>query len=123
MGLQFEQLVVSNYKEIHNYLEISPTEILSSSPFFQTATKNREGCQIDYLIHTRFDTIYLCEIKFSRAPIGLEVVGEMKEKIRRLVRPKGYSIRPVLITVNGVTEELDSVKFFDKIMKFEDLLK
>jgi len=122
MGLQFEQLVINNYKLLHNILDIRPVEILSSSPFFQTATKIRKSCQIDYLIHTRFNNLYLCEIKFSRYPIGVAVIEEMQEKMRILATPKGYSVRPILITASGVTEDLASEKFFDQIIMFEEML-
>jgi AAA+ ATPase superfamily predicted ATPase len=123
MGLQFEQLAINNYKTIHRALNINPLEILSSNPFFQTKTKGREGCQIDYLIHTRFDTLYVCEIKFSRKPIGAAIVEEVEEKLSRLKKPKGFSVRPVLITVNEVSDELLSLRYFDKIIYFEEFLK
>ena len=122
MGLQFEQLVINNFKILHAALNIKPTEVLSSTPFFQTATKLRRSCQIDYLIHTRFDTLYLCEIKFSRKPVGCKVIEAVREKIEKLARPKGFSIRPVLLLASEATDELTSSRYFDKIIHFEDLL-
>ena len=123
MGLQFEQLVINNYQALHKMLNINPAEIVSSNPFFQTKTQARESCQIDYLIHTRFNTLYLCEIKFSRKPVGLGVIRELQKKVERLHKPKGFSIRPVLITVDEITDDLDSSDYFDKIIYFKDLLQ
>ena len=95
---------------------------MSAGPYFQTQTKKREGCQIDYLVQTKFDTLYLCEIKFSRKELGADVIAEVKEKVRRLERPSGLSIRPVLVHVNGVTDELLARDYFANIVSFADLI-
>ena len=79
--------------------------------------------QIDYLIQTRFNTLYVCEIKFFQAPIGTEIVKEMRQKTKALSFPRGYSIRPVLIHVNGVKEELEELEFFSQIIDFSQLLE
>lgn len=122
MGLQFESLVINHHLELIQVLKIPLHEILSNGPYFQTKTKTREGCQIDYLIQTKFDTLYLCEIKFSKKELGVEVIAEVREKVRRLVRPPGISIRPVLIHVNGVSDELQAQEYFAHIVDFAELL-
>jgi uncharacterized protein len=122
MGLQFESLVVNHHVELHQILKIPPGEILSSGPYFQTKTKKREGCQIDYMIQTKFDTLYVCEIKFSKKELGVGVINEVREKIQRLVRPSGISVRPVLVHVNGVTDELLAQEYFAHIIDFAELL-
>ena len=68
MGLQFENLVTHNRKIIWNLLNLSPEEIVMDGPFFQNSTTKQPGCQIDYLIQTRFHNLFLCEIKFSKKP-------------------------------------------------------
>lgn len=122
MGLQFENLVINNFAALHKFLEISEMEVLSSNPYFQNKTTTQDSCQIDYLIHTKFNNLYVCEIKFSRNPIGNLIIKEMEQKIKKIKRPKGYSIRPILITANGATEELESEQYFDKIINFDNLL-
>ncbi|MBM3198336.1 MAG: ATPase, partial [Chlamydiae bacterium] len=122
MGFQFESLVVNHHIELCQVLKIPLHEIISSGPYFQTKTKQREGCQIDCLIQSKFDTLYLCEIKFSKRELGVEVIAEVKEKIRRLSRPPGLSIRPVLVHVNGVTDELLAAEYFAHIVDFAELL-
>ncbi|MBS0656282.1 MAG: AAA family ATPase [Verrucomicrobia bacterium] len=122
MGIQFESLVVNHHTELEQILKIPLNEIISSGPYFQTKTKLREGCQIDYLIQTRFDVLYVCEIRFSKKELGSDVVCEMQEKIARLARPSGMSIRPVLVHVNGVTDELLEKEYFAHIVNFSDLL-
>lgn len=123
MGLQFENLVLNNRKSIYRLLGINPEDIQIDNPYFQHATARTSAVQIDYLIQTRLNIIYLIEIKFKKEPIGTEVVREVEEKIKRLDFPKGYSIRTVLIHVNGVTESLEDSNFFSYIIDFGKLFE
>ncbi len=122
MGLSFENLVLSNFNQLYPLLGINPEDVLYDNPYFERATKTRPGCQIDYLIQDRFGSLYLCEIKFSGNLIGVEVISEVEEKIARMRKPKGFSIRPVLIHVNGVTDACVESDFFAKIIAFDQLL-
>jgi AAA+ ATPase superfamily predicted ATPase len=122
MGLQFENLVLNNRHTIHKLLNIPAAEIQIDNPFFQRTTQKNAGAQIDYLIQTRFNTIYVCEVKFHKEPIGVEILKEMQQKLNRLVLPRGYSVRPVLIHVNGVKEEVEETEFFSDIIDFGKLL-
>ncbi len=123
MGLQFENLVAHNRKALWTLLNLSPDEIVMDGPFFQNPTARQAGCQIDYLIQTRFHNLYLCEVKFSRNPIGQKIINEMEEKRKRLKIPKFCSIRPVLIHVNGVEESVLDEGYFDKVIDFGQLLE
>ena len=108
--------------EGHKLLNIRPEDVISEGPYFQRKTARQPGCQIDYLIQTRFDCLYVCEIKFSKDPIGFSVVKEVQQKMDRLVTPKNFSIRPVLIHVNGVTDDVLESEFFAKIIDFGKFL-
>lgn len=123
MGLQFETLVLSNRRMIWQALKISPADIIFDNPFFQNPTKRHLGCQIDYLIQTKFNTIYVCEIKFSQREIGASLIQEMQTKIDRLSLPRNFSYRPVLIHVNGTTEEVADSGYFCKIIDFSAMLQ
>ncbi len=96
--------------------------MVNENPFYQRKTARHAGCQIDYMIHTKFDTLYVCEIKFSRNPIGSAVIREMRSKIAALSRLRGMSCRPVLIHVNGVSEDLKDADYFAHIVDMGDLL-
>lgn len=122
MGLQFENLVLNHRNKIYETLNINKEEIIYDNPFFQRPTKGKTGCQIDLLIQTRFNTLYLCEIKFSKMPIESSVIKEMEKKIKNLSIPSGFSIRPVLITVNGVTDAVEESRFFSRIINFNEML-
>ena len=120
MGLQFENLVVNNIKEVFKLLKIDPIEVVMAGPFFQRKTKLQKGCQVDLLIQTRYQTLYLCEIKFYASEITKHVVEEMEEKIRRLTYPRGYSIRPILLHVNGVSQGVKESEIFTQIIDFSE---
>ncbi len=123
MGLQFENLVLNNRKSIYRLLNINPDEIRIDNPYFQHKTSRTPGVQIDYLIQTELNNLYFIEIKFKKDKIGSDVIAEVQEKISRFSFPKGYSIRIVLIHVNGVTDSLEESKFFSHIIDFGRLLK
>jgi hypothetical protein len=63
-----------------------------------------------------------CEIKFSKSAIKPDVVGEMRQKLEKLQLPRKFSVRPVLIHVNGVHSEVVRSQFFSQIVDFGELL-
>lgn len=123
MGLQFENLVVNNLTAICEHLNINLTEVVMAGPFFQKQTQRQKGCQIDLLIQTKIQILYLCEVKFQISEIKSSIIAEVKEKIAKLSKPRSTSIRPVLIHVNGVHENVQKSGFFSHILDFSDLLK
>jgi AAA+ ATPase superfamily predicted ATPase len=123
LGLQFENLVLNNRKEVHRILGLQAEDIISENPFFQRATTKQLGCQIDYMIQSRFNTLYICEIKFWQDKIGSSIIEEVRKKIDRLNLPRGYSLRPVLIHVNGVDCAVEEEGFFASIIDFGSLLR
>ena len=123
MGIQFENLVVNNGSLVCKILGISPDDLLIANTYIQTAGARKRGCQIDYLIQTRFRYLYACEVKFRQEAVGTDVIKEMEEKLRCLQLPRGFSCRPVLIHVNGVTEEVMDSGYFARIIDLSELLQ
>lgn len=122
LGFQFENLVLNNRKSIHKILGIKQEEIVSENPFFQRKTIRTPGCQIDYMIQTKFGSLYICEIKFSKREIDSSILNEMQTKISALKFPKGFSCRPVLIHVNGVSDDVVDSDYFAAIIDMGELL-
>lgn len=123
IGLQVENLILSNRDFIKKSLKIDSNDIVCDNPYFQRRTTKQEGCQIDYLIQSKHNILYICEIKYSKKEIGTETISEIKEKIKKLSMPRYFSYRTVLIHVNGVTDSLEESQFFSHIINFSDLLK
>ena len=70
------------------------------------------------MIQIKHNTLYLCEIKFSTSEVKNPVIEEMEKKIENLSVPKGFSIRPVLIHVNGVSQAVRTSEVFNEIVDF-----
>ena len=123
MGLQFENLVTHNYKVLWEMLNLSAEEVVIDGPFFQNSTTKQPGCQIDYMIQTRFHTLYVCEVKFTKEKVGRKILEEVEEKRKRLKIPRYFSIRPILVHVNGVEESVLEENYFDKVIDFSRMLE
>ena len=93
--------------------------MVTDNPFFQRKTHRVPGCQIDYLIQTKYDTLYVCEIKYTRDVIRKDVIDEVKEKIQRLKIPRSFSIRPVLIYVGTLHDDILDASYFAHIINLE----
>jgi AAA+ ATPase superfamily predicted ATPase len=123
MGYQFENLVLNNRAKIWEILKLSPDEIVWDNPYFQKKTTKQEGCQIDYLIQTKFNTLYVCEIKFSTQEIKTNIIKEVQNKVDRLKSPKGFSYRKVLIYVNELSPKVLEADYFAQVIDFGSLLE
>lgn len=123
MGLQFENLIVNNLKELLKILKIELRDVVMAAPFFQRKTSRQKGCQIDLLIQTRHNALYICEVKFSLSEVKTSVVEEMENKIKSLAVPRSYSLRSILIHVNGVSDSVIEKELFSDIVDFSSFLK
>jgi uncharacterized protein len=122
MGLQVENLLLNNHDQVLHAIGINPANIMEDGPYYQAPTKQKKGCQIDYMVQTRSKNLYICEFKFSRREIGSAVLESMQDKIKALRIPRGMGICPVLVHASGVTEEVDTAKLFYRILDMRDLL-
>ena len=122
LALQFENLVLNNVSTAIKKLGVLMPDVVFANPFFQRKTRIQAGCQIDLAVQTRFDSVYACEIKFSKSGIKPDVVDEVRQKLENLQLPQKFSVRPVLIHVNGVHPEVIRSQFFSQIVDFGELL-
>jgi hypothetical protein len=83
----------------------------------QTKTVQTKGCQqIDYfLVETRTRNLFLCEFKFKRWEIGLEIIEEMQTNMNPLSIPRGFTAVPVIFHIEGISEVIYYKKNFFKI--------
>jgi hypothetical protein len=75
------------------------------------------------MIQTKFGNLYICEVKFSKKEIDSSIISEVQGKIDVLNFPKGFSCRPVLLHVNGVTDDVIDANYFYKIIAVDTLFK
>lgn len=116
MGLQFENLIIKNQQLICQSLGLNPLEIIADGPYYQTKTARTQGCQIDYLIQTKHNTLYVCEIKFSRQILGVDLTQQVREKINRMSLPRHFAVLPVLICAGDVSDAVKEEGYFCQII-------
>ena len=122
MGLQFENLVVNNFRELLAPLRLDRVMIRSAAPFRRAgSTKTgRKGCQIDMLVQTE-EAFYVVEIK-RQAHIGHDIIEEVREKCRLLPHPPLVSIRTALVYSGELAPSVEASGYFDAIVPFGKLL-
>ncbi len=121
-GFQLENLLLKNRSLIYKALGIHAQDIVIDNPYFQKASGRKKGCQVDYLIQTYSNTLFVCEIKMRRRELGLEIIDAMKTKIASLTLPKGFGISPVLFHLGPVSDTLLNSRYFYRIIDIADLL-
>ncbi len=120
LGLQFENLVLNNRDLVIKALGINPEDIIRDGPYFQRPTARQQGCQIDYLIQTKLNTLFACEIKFSNKIIANEIINQMKAKIVKLALPRSFAVLPVLIHFDGNSDGLITQEYFYQCIDFSE---
>ncbi|MBM3610950.1 MAG: ATPase [Alphaproteobacteria bacterium] len=123
MGYQVENLLLKNRNLILKELGIPPEDIVADNPYHQTPRIDQRGCQIDYLIQTQANNLYVCEFKFRRKELTTEIIDQMKDKINRFYKPKGYGIAPVLLHLGDVSNALYESRYFYRIIDIEKFLE
>lgn len=123
MGLQLEALLLQNRPLLIQKLGISPVDIVRSGPYRQTKTTIQQGCQIDYLVQSKTNTLFICEFKFKKREINSTIITEMQEKISRLKTPKGFAKIALLFHLSGVASSVTTTPYFFRIVDITDFLE
>ncbi len=121
LGFQLENLLLKNRSLLYQALGIHSQDVVIDNPYFQKPTGRKKGCQIDYLIQMRSNTVFVGEVKMRRRELGLEVIEEMKTKIEALALPKGFGVSPVLFHLGPLSDALLSSRYFYRIIDIADL--
>lgn len=121
LGFQLENLLLKNRPIIYQALGIHAQDIVIDNPYVQKGSGGKKGCQIDYLIQTYSNTLFICEVKMRRRELGPEVIDAMKTKIADLSVPKGFGISPVLLHLGPLSDALLSSRYFYRIIDIADL--
>jgi len=122
IGLQLEMLLLQNRVLLLQSLGIPAVDIVLSGPYRQTKNATKQGCQIDYLIQTKTNSLFICEFKFKRREINSDIIGEMQEKISRLNAPKGFARIPILFHLSGVSSSVATSSYFYRIIDIVDIM-
>lgn len=122
IGLQLEQLLLQNRSQLLQAAGIPVSEVLLDGPFRQSKMTTQQGCQIDYLVQTRTQNLFVCEFKCKRRELGREIIEEMQMKMKALKVPRGFAGIPILFHVGGVASSVATDEYFYKIVDIAELL-
>lgn len=122
MGFQLESLLLMNREFLFSALGLDPSNIICDNPFIQTPTSRRKGCQIDYLIQTRLNSLILCEFKFSKNELSSSILKELKEKYETLSIPRGFGKAMALFHIGGVSPKIEESSLLYRVIDLRDLL-
>ncbi|MBO4286986.1 MAG: hypothetical protein J5985_02335 [Kiritimatiellae bacterium] len=120
LGLAFENMVVNNTASLLQPLGLASSLVVSATPYRKAGRGNPRGLQIDLLLQTR-RSVCLVEVKRQRE-IGREVIDEMAEKVRRLPRRDGLSVRTALVYEGHLSPIVEADGYFDAIIPFRRLM-
>lgn len=121
LGLQFENLVLSNMPKLLEKLGLANVLLKSAAPYRQVAGKRKRGCQIDLLLQAD-RKVCVVEIK-RRSRITREVEDEVEAKVKALALPRGVSVRTALVYEGELSKGVEADGYFDALIPIEDLMK
>ncbi len=122
-GFQVESLLLQNRSLLCKAIGIRNEDIVADNPYLQRATSTRKGCQIDYLVQTVTNNLFVCEFKFHARELECEIIETMGKKIGSLSIPKGLAPVPVLFHIGGVSASLEERRYFYRIVDISRFLK
>ncbi len=121
LGFAFERYCRDNHYLIAKCLSFAAVNYRSGA-FYNRATQQSEpNYQIDLLFDRDDHVITICEIKYTKSPIGIAIVSEFEKKLSFFPNPKNKTIHKVLITKEGVDANLKNQAYFDQILSLDDL--
>jgi uncharacterized protein len=122
IGRAFEYLCTQHADVIAQILGFSGIRF-SVGPYFARAQAGEEGVQIDLLFDRPDRVLTVCELKYGEGPIGMEVIPEMKRKLRLLEPVAGRkTLQPVLIVRNRPSQALIDSRYFYRIIEARQML-
>lgn len=121
LGYAFENFCRANADAIAKILGFSGIDY-SSGSYFSRTIKER-SFQVD-LLFLRADKVHtICEIKYTDAPVGGEIVRKFERTLslyQELFKSK--TIQRVLISAAGVDQALKNRGVFDRVIDLEELI-
>ncbi len=123
MGYAFERLIRSKKHLVAKILGFSGLPYSSGVYYNRSLFKEEPGYQIDLIFEHSQHVYTICEIKYYVDHVGVEVITEFEKKLKKFLNDKKHTIRKVLITNIGATEELIQNSYFDNILTIDDLFE
>jgi AAA+ ATPase superfamily predicted ATPase len=123
LGYGLERFVRHHAHQLAAHLGFSAIDY-RAGPFFSRADLNDgRGYQVDLVFDRADRVLTVCEIKYTRAPVGVAVIDDLERKIERMLASSRSlarrAIHRVLVAPNGATESVRNRMYFDAIVGLE----
>lgn len=121
MGLQFENLVLNNYRQLLAPLHLDNVMLVSAAPYARRGSPTgREGVQIDLLLQTKMS---MCVVEIKRkANIGREIIDEVRRKCKLLPKRRGVSLHTAVVYDGEIVPSVEADGYFDAVIPFRRIL-
>ena len=121
MGLQFENLVLNNYRQLLAPLHLDNVMLVSAAPYARRGSPTgREGVQIDLLLQTKMS---MCVVEIKRkANIGREIIDEVRRKCKLLPKRRGVSLHTAIVHEGEIAPSVEADGYFDAVIPFRRIL-
>jgi AAA+ ATPase superfamily predicted ATPase len=123
LGFAFERFCRNQAHAIAELLGFSAVQYDAGGYYTRATLAKNNGVQIDLLFQRADKVLTICEVKYTEAPVGAEVITELEQKIKSVDFPARYSLERVLISASGISKELHERHYFDRIITLEDLYR
>lgn len=120
IGFQFESLLLANRDFLFKTLDVNPSTVIRDNPLVQKPTLRKKGCQIDYLIQTKTNSLIICEFKFSKNELPASCLDELERKRDALSTPKGFGKALALFHISGVPSRIEESERLYKVIDLRD---
>jgi len=118
-GFAFERIGIKHVPQLTKILNIDQL-VKNYGPYFSRASNSKDAFQIDLLFIRHDPVITVCEFKYYDGLIGKWIIKEMENKVS-LLSNENKTIEKVLITTNGITDDLKETNYFSSVVLLNEL--
>jgi hypothetical protein len=123
IGRAFEYLCTQHAAVIADLLGFSGIRF-TVGPYFTPSKARKPGVQIDLIFDRPDHVLTVCELKYGDGAVGMEVIPEMKRKLKLLEPIAGRkTLQPVLIVRNHASQQLTDSGYFHRIIEAREILE
>jgi uncharacterized protein len=123
LGLSFERFCRKHSQLIAALIGFSAVRYKSGAFFNRATIKEDAGFQIDLIFDRADHVLTICEIKYTQAKVGVEVIDQFEKKLHLLPDKENKTIEKVLISASGASDSLLARAYFDRIITLDDIFK
>lgn len=118
-GFAFERLCLKHVSLIMQHLKIDQL-VKAYGAYFDRTSNTKDGFQIDLMFVRHDPVITLCEMKYYNAPVGKWIIKDVEKKID-LLKKSSVTIEKVLITTEGITQDLKENGYFSTVLLADEI--